>query len=210
MSCTKNFLFISALLASFVLTAPKVAVANNDTEWKTAFAEWQKKDAQDKQQTDIESCQSLWDFTWLWAKRRNLEARGTLYTLMTMPKRMMLPVPSAANDYASLMRDLMIIQVHSAGVQYIDGADEEIKSTYSGMTNFYEKQINFWDSLNGGTYLSCIKEASTLESAQRCTQIAVEEKLVPSFEDYAAEIDTLIAQGLRPSCKDLPQKKNLR
>lgn len=209
MPYANNFLLITALLASFVLAAPKEAIANNDTEWKAAYAEWQKSN-QDKKLTDTETCQSIWDFFWPWAKRGNLEARAYFYLMLALPGDWAIRTPIDVSDFASRIRTIIILQIHSAGVQYDETIDEDTKSLYPDLAEFYEKQIEVWDGMKGGTYMPCIKEASTKESAQRCAQIAVQEKLVPSFEDFAAEVDALIAQGLRLTCKDLPQKKGLR
>lgn len=190
-------IFVSALL--ILLPSPSIADENQD--WTEAYAQWQKDSAK-KVQTDAEKCQAMWDFFWPWAKRGNIQARAAFYVFMTLPRRYRLNFPTSSSDFASLMRDAMIFQVHSAGIQYDETADEDIRSEYSGMAEFYEKQISFWDGLNGGSYLACIKKANSRDTAQMCAKTAVQEGLVPSFEDYAKEIDFLIAQGLRPLCVD--------
>lgn len=193
-------IFIIALLIFFV----GASVAEENKEWADAYVQWEKA-TNKKDRTDIEKCQDTWNFFWPWAKRGNLEARAFFYVFMTMPHHYRHDFPALPSDFASLMREAMIFQVHSAGVQYDETVDDGIRNTYSEMSSFYEKQIAFWDGLNGGTYMACIKKTRSREVAQVCTEIAVQEGLVPSFDSYAKEVDALIAQGLRPLCVDRHQ-----
>ncbi len=203
------FILVTTLFVTLTLNTATVIAADTHDDWKSAYKDWQNQYTQNKQQTSAESCQQLWDFVWPWAKRGNIEARGILYTIMTLPRRTSPLLPLVPTDYISYMRYLMILQVHSAGIQYLENTEEDVKSIYSEMSRFYEKQLGFLDTLSGGTYMSCIKNATTLQSAQSCTQTAEKEGLVPSFEDFASEVDIMIAQGLLPSCKELQQNKQI-
>lgn len=200
-----KIVFILFVILTFNITTAIAADTQND--WKSAYKDWQSQYTQNKPQTGNETCQRLWDFVWPWAKRGNIEARGMLYTIMTLPRGSSPLLPLASRDYISYMRYLIILQVHSAGVQYLEGAEEDVKSIYTEMSKFHEKQLGFLDNLSGGNYMPCIKNATTLQSTQNCTQIAEKQGLVPSFKDFASEVDAMIAQGLLPSCKELHQNK---
>jgi|GEM_PF-3366602 len=199
------YLTAIAVFACLWLGFASVSTAENnkkvpaDPAWVAAFAASQQNISRAKL-LDSEKCQLNWDLAWPWAKRGNLQARAMIYALLTIPKRQRLVMPGLPTDDLSLFRDTIILYVHSLGFQYEDVVDEDILSVSGEMAAFHQGEIGRLYSVPSARLRACIKAAHSREAAQQCAEVAVDEGIVPSFESYAAEVDALIAQGLRPTC----------
>ena len=134
--------------------------------------------------TDEERCQGTWDILWSWSKRGNLEARAGLLLTMAMADREM---PGRSGDSISRMRDATVLAVHSLGVS---GAEGET------VTSFLKGLEQYGSATAREKFFACASEAPS----QDCARIAVDEKLVPPFEHYVAEVDLFLAQGQKSTC----------
>ena len=97
-------------------------------------------------------------------------------------------MPGRSGDSVSRMRDAMILAVHSVGVS--GGEDEVIMSFLEGLEPYGSVAAR-------KRFFACVRN----NPSQDCASIAVEEKLVPSFEDYGDEIDLILAQGKKSTCR---------
>jgi hypothetical protein len=205
MRFNRKYLYAITVLAFLWLGFASVSTADDnrkvpvDPAWAAAYTAWEQSLSGGKL-SDAEQCQHNWDFVWPWAKRGNLQARAMIYVLLTIPKRQRLVMPGLPTDDLSLFRDTIIFYVHSLGVQYEDVVDEDILSVSGEMAEFHQGEIGRLYSVTSTHLRACIKAAHSREAVQPCAKVAVDEGIVPSFESYAAEVDALIAQGLRPTC----------
>ncbi len=136
--------------------------------------------------SDEAQCQFVWDTLWRWSKRGNVEARYNLFRFVYpgwpgLPHIMM---PGRVGDEISLVRDSAILGVYS--LEYRSDVDIE---------SFLNETIGVVPA--GQWFIQCIKE----DSIKSCVRAAHSRaNLIPSFEEYALEIDTLIAGGAKQKC----------
>lgn len=133
----------------------------------------------ESKQSPDEACQSIWETLWLWAKKGNYSARADLLAAMYFRG---MEFPGRSGDSLSRHRDAIILAVHSVGVksnEFVDGWYAYITG-YQGSSEFFE----------------CIES----DRSQRCGQILVEHRVVPSFENFAAELDMYLENGFKPKC----------
>lgn len=141
-----------------------------------------------------ENCQEAWDILWPWAKKGNLEARLKLLGLVQWG---IVTVPGHA-DSASRWRDMSILTIHSSGYE---GNIKNVAPEDPRLTTFVSAdfQIIYRD------FLECYQKGDSIQ----CAEKAVKNKRVPSFSDYAEEIDGLVARGHRAYCLDYENRKEL-
>lgn len=137
-------------------------------------------------------CDERWNILWPRAKKGNLEARLVLFMqLMPGPHQTGLFPPGSTKDMLSAIRDGTIVAIHSVGNKY-----EEMDRLLYGF--YYElPRIFFGFSREFEEFAQCAKE----KRSQDCIKIAVDAHLVPTFEVFAEQIDALVAQGKKPTCR---------
>jgi hypothetical protein len=151
--------------------------------------------AQEKQ-----DCQAMWDLLWPKAKKGDIEARFALFMATWAPPHMTaIKRPGLSQDTFSYMRDLAVFTVYSTGVK--DETSQSVTDNYYKVFDRIYKQLNFKE-IGGGEFIKCVKDTRSNE----CTKIAVKNNLVPSFEDYAKEVDLLVKGGGKPKCSFHPDK----
>lgn len=138
------------------------------------------------------ACDKVWATLWPWAKRGNMEARFLLFMLMVPPPDAdILFAPGNVGDYATTMRDALVMAVHS--LEFEDGSSES--------KHYRDVKVNLFRSFGGeespraASFMACLNKDSS-----GCVEFAVKEKLVPSFDEYAAQIDALMENGMTGSC----------
>lgn len=142
-------------------------------------------------------CAKYWDILWPKAKAGDMEARWNMYFLMVSPPHMdILFAPSASQNYVTKMRNATIMAAHAYdydGESPFFGKNEKAAiADYKETAAWLFKHAGFPEK----KFMACVTEGKT-----KCTHLAVEEKLVPSFEDFAKEIDALMAQGIKSTCE---------
>lgn len=138
------------------------------------------------------ACDRVWTTLWPWAKRGNMEARFLIFMLMVPPPDAdFLRAPGNSGDYATTMRDALVMAVHS--LDFDDHSSE--RAHYREVTVNLLRSIGRDDSPDVGPVLTCMRRSRT-----GCSEIAVKEMLVPSFDDYVRQIDALMNGGMTGSC----------
>lgn len=144
-------------------------------------------------------CAKYWGILWPKAKAGDMEARWNMYFLMVSPPHMdILFAPSASQDYITKMRNAAIIAAHAYdydGENPFNENEKEAIADYKETAVLLFKDAGFFKTKNE-KFMTCVTKGKP-----KCTHLAVEEKLVPSFEDYAKEIDALMAQGIKSTCE---------
>lgn len=133
------------------------------------------------------SCQEKWDILWGWSKKGNLQARNGLSSMIWFG---MLDRPGSDGYTASRQRDFVILSVHSFG--YTDD--------YPGTKSL---KLATFSTLNKINYAAAerVRRCEEKGFAHKCSSMAVQEGLVPSFEGYVEEIEKYISQGFKPNCR---------
>jgi hypothetical protein len=187
-----NFRLVVLSALALCCAVPSLVIAQDDSEWLADKARLEKLRSENL--TNEELCQKTWDILWSWSKKGNLEARAWLFFLLLPPGSHadVLHMPGRSGDYLTKIRDGLILAAHSSGVEY---ENKRYNERHYGITYSFFSEMPV-KNIGGDTFLKCI----ALSQSKDCAQIAVDKKLVPSFENYAAEIDALLTQGMKPSC----------
>lgn len=134
------------------------------------------------------ACDKVWKTLWPWAKRGNMEARFLIFMLMVPPPDAdILYAPGNSGDYATTMRDALVMAVHS--FDFEEESRERADYARTALSMFSGKSGR-WER-----FARCARSGK-----RGCGDIAVKDKLVPSFEDYALQIDALMDKGMTGSC----------
>lgn len=170
------------------------ALAATDDKWLSDKARLEKLSSDKAEMSDEERCQAIWDILWPWAIKDNLEARSYLFFLMAPPPHMKpLLLPGNTGDSVTKFKDAIIMAVHSYPYQF----DTDMKETYQNVAHTLYQQAGFEQSSSGRKFLKCLEN-----SENNCAEIAVQERLVPSFEEYAKNIDVFISAGIKSHCAE--------
>lgn len=139
-------------------------------------------------------CSEVWDILWQWSKRGNLEARAKLLFLVAPPIHgNILYMPGSAENYISQLRDMAILSVHSEGFKSGNGSLDKFRSDIADMAYI---SASFNRMAPGKRFITCTAN----HRSNDCTNLAVREGLVPSFEKYANQVDLLLKEGVMYSC----------
>ena len=140
-----------------------------------------------------EECQRVWNELWSKAKKGDNEALFSLFIAIAPPPDMQrIIVPGSSGDLVSTLKDITIVSVHS--YEYMSNLPEE--NAYRSMAKHLYEQT-FSQSARGKKFLQCVNNKS-----QDCAKLAVQENLVPSFEEYAKKIDFYVSAGFKSSCSN--------
>jgi len=128
-------------------------------------------------------CEEAFYYLWPMAKEGNKNARLSLfYSFFSIG----LIMPGRSLNNNEHMNDLLIMYINSIDAKKI--SIDQIKND-----PFESAYLNVF--LNQKDYISCLEYKRA-----DCEDILIKKKLLPSFESYAEEIDTLLASGLHPTC----------
>jgi len=132
-------------------------------------------------------CANAWQLIWPWARKGNIEARAILATAIYAAG--LIP-PNSTSDAITLFRHSLILSVHGSA----NGDPAALELLHALLR---EKLI----SDMGGSVLEGCLNIGTPPS--KCVENAVIDGFVPSFYDYAREIDTLSRAdwSLKASCR---------
>lgn len=183
----KQFVRLSVFFISVSVTFISPLKAQN--------LEWEKEV---EQMYDL-PCEERWDKLWSSAKQGNLIARAGILFLIAPPldgERIFLP--GRTGDSISILRDSIILAVHSTGVKY---SVKQYNLAHAETVHTFYSYVPLKE-FNGKDFFSCLKEKNT----QECADIAVKDRLVPSFEDYANEIDMAMSNGKTVKCLPSPEE----
>ncbi|PCJ99163.1 MAG: hypothetical protein COA45_06915 [Zetaproteobacteria bacterium] len=139
-------------------------------------------------------CTEYWGVLWPWAKAENYEARTMLLVLMAPPPHMRVVfAPGSSGDLVTNIRNIVIMAVHSHDIK--DASS--IRADYGETADGLYKMVGFGDSAGGRKFMECVQN----KEAKNCAEIAVQEKLVPSFKNYSAQIDMFMENGMQSTCR---------
>lgn len=177
-------------------------------EQKWAAAKEQFESLWSAEIADKERCYRAWDILWSWSKKGNLQARALLFMLV-YPRWSELPqmfLPGRSGDEVSGRRDALILGIHSMGVQYQGNNEPAFSNEYS-RENLLNTLLVGWPK--GDSFLSCLKTEPTEFCVRYATSsgAVIEAPLVPTFDNYAREIEALVAQGSQPHCINFCKRK---
>jgi hypothetical protein len=167
-----------------ILFSNQLHASENDPLWLEDRVKLEELTS--SQHISEENCQAVWNILWSWAKKGNMEARSGILGVMYA---FGLEFPGRSGDTVSRMRDAVILGVHSVGSE----PDEFVDNFISGIRGYP----------GSDKFLECIHT----NRSQECVNILVENRVVPSFEDFASEVDMLMASGKKVSCGP-PTAKN--
>lgn len=205
-------LFPAIVLAALVsICSPHVAYSDGVAQ-SSPFTLSNKKDSQssdldgwlavkaslEKSGQGLNHCEESWDVLWPWAKKGNLEARFTLFFLMTPPPDMKpLFAPGSSGDRISWQRDVIIMLTHSLGYK----GDPDLKDNQLDVLAHYNDALALYKKFGlGSDYKSVEFLKCAQENKDNCAAIAVKNKIVPSFEEYAQQIDLFLEKGMKAHC----------
>lgn len=140
--------------------------------------------------TDLERCEAIWKVVWPLAKAGNKEARFGILMSVTLGHFGLAP---NYRDKVSSSRIFLILALHSFGAQSLAKDAQRAAGTYPSFLSdypFMKDDIKFAE---------CVTRGQTPE----CARVAVDDHLIPSFDDFAKEIDALIEAGTAPLCKSV-------
>jgi len=191
---SRVFLIVSLLLLG-ACTAPRhdsMAISlSSQANWDE-IESYSEQIMEDKSINDADKCARIWSTIWPMAKAGNKEARFGLFAMRGFSDMELTP---ASHNMATGQFELLVLYIHSLG------ASELSKDAYrkAGQT---PDIFSLYPFLNKGPRF---KECMTKLQAAECTQIAVDEHLIPSFEDFSAEVDAGINSGRVSPCRSVGQ-----
>lgn len=160
------------------------ALAEND-DWSNDKIKLEELVAQGK-------CDEYWPLLWPWAKKGELEARDILFTASAVQLHSPeIYPPGRYGDSISHMRDILILMIHSMPQTSISEENNEARRYLE--TSFIAELKN---TPRAKRFLQCWEN----DGSQKCSVIAVEDRLIPSWDSYASEIDALIDKGFKSIC----------
>jgi hypothetical protein len=147
-------------------------------------------------------CKNYWDALWPAAKSGDLKARERLFFLLAvrMHSDVIYP-PGRTGDYITHLRDITVFAVHSIGVAHETQTNRQALIETS---EAYFSQAGFGAFQRGREFLICVET----KADDSCARLAVQNKLVPSFEEYANELDAIAATGKKSIC--VPASENVQ
>jgi len=153
---------------------------------------------------NVQECDKWWERAWSLAKDGDLEARAQISDEMSLNRFMIIRNPS---DIILRQREYLIWRIHSLGLGQ--------QADYSRPENAELRRLNL-DSLFGvsdnpsrvftnNSFRRFVDRDSfgrcMLEKAnQDCVRLAVEPRIVPSFENYVKELDLALQRGAQIKC----------
>lgn len=186
----KNIFVLYFLMA----VAPVWADGGGATEWDHDKARLENLISENL--TEDQRCQVIWNILWSWTKKREFDANFALAKLSYsggFPGVPRMILPGRIGDEISSRRDSVILLIGLMDLQ-------QEKSPYSGEN--YETFFSGWPK--GESFLQCMKSESPSYCAKYATRTGdvIDTQLVPSIEQFSTEVDSLIAQGMKPKCKN--------
>jgi|GEM_PF-2114099 len=194
--------FLAVALASFTLYATETVPGRPDydhftEDWTPAQLEQWMKSRQENAEinsssrTHSQKCLARWSLIWELAKIGNLQSRLDLYIGLG---QQWIEIVGRPNDRLSRIRDGMALYFYMLGSPDSNGEKPyfSVMRTF-GISGEFSKTFEENEPLR-----ECLKQ----ELSQRCTKIAIEHKLIPTFEQYAAEIDMYLKQGATIECME--------
>lgn len=156
------------------------------------FENWERDKAflENLSISKTEDCNKIYSILWYWSKKGNLDARFYLLaSIATPPDSGSLVLPTVSQDNMALKRYVSTIAVNQIGSK-AEKVDAEI-------IRYVDSLIIDVSGLEPSSQFGlCLKK----RRSAKCTEIALENGIVPSFDKFSEEIDTLYAAGYYPFC----------
>ena len=172
-----------------VASIESYSVEQQKADWRNA--EKRMAEIRASNLSEEEKCQKNWDVIWPLEKAGNLEA---IYADFQASALGSIAIQGIPEDRLTRIRYGTVFMFYVLGSSR---HNEEMK--YSSPEIYWKIASENSPVIANNTRL---KKCMLEEMSQVCTDIAVQEKLIPSFAQYAAEIDMYLANGAKVQCSD--------
>lgn len=178
---------IIAFFASIIVAITFSTSARSDDT-----SDWAADKARLEQLVNEGRCEGYWDVLWPWAKKGNDEARELLLMSLVPPPHMDgICSPGSTCDWITQMRDATVMAVHSSPFS---------RDAYAEAARFVFEEWEIKKLPQGKDFIHCALTENAGDNAADCASIAVNANISPSFDEYAQQIDAMIANGLKSRC----------
>ncbi len=152
----------------------------------------------DNEERGLARCEKSWNLTWSLAKRGY--AKG-YEDLMYMMGYGWANLPGRTSRSSHARSDMLLLIVHYLGKEEPPRDPQQRRNNYIEMLS--EKPFSI---ATNPRFRECLLHGELTD----CPRIAVEEKLVPSFEQFAAQIDAAGPEAVTAMCQDAVEKSSSR
>lgn len=182
----KLTLLSTIILVMATITAQAEPPKNKD------MIEWEGKGKvfQDLYLNDPDGCNKVFNALWPDAKKGDLNARFYLLLQMATMHGPSMDIPSPSTDIETRQRQYLIMAAHSIGTTLTD--------EHSPLNNYNtEMAIAFIRDLGGNSdFKECLQKSPSPE----CVKLGIKNEDIPSFDNFAKEIDLFINAGYKAKC----------
>lgn len=155
-------------------------------EWRKILPQLQAINASDTSLS--EQCVARWNILWPLAKAGNLKARNSLFMNLIFS---FVRIPDYPSDILSMNRLGVTLFMHSRGAP----------RAYSNLDHLDPRGLGLsYSSFSALTQNEPVMTCMARGERQECTRLAVQQKLIPSFDGLAAEIDGYLQNGKTFQC----------
>lgn len=170
------------LLAVFLILAAPVAIAEQPTI--DALFEGIDNSGASKE----EKCHAKWALIWPLAKAGDLEARFHVFGIIAYSGGLAVP-----KTLTSMMQEILVSYIHALGAPSLQSEARDIEGRYPPILN------NAPYLLENEKFRQCVTKFRSHE----CAALAVEQRLIPSYELFAHQIDLSISNDSSGLCKPI-------
>lgn len=179
-----KFIFLATALL-FISTSIAHAESKDIVEWNK-----KQKIFEDWYANDPDGCNKVFTAVWKDAEKGDLNARFYLLVQMTMMHGADMNLPSPSADYLTRHRQYIIMSAHSIG-STLDNEGTADKKYYTDII------LQTMDNISP---LRDFEDCLQKDRSPECVKLAVKDGFLPSFEDFAKEIDLYIKAGYTAKC----------
>lgn len=183
-------IYLMMLVALTSYSHPSMAQEKSDV--LKAKGSWQTDKIKAQQFIQDNECNEEWSVLWPHARSGNVEAKAIIFSrLLSTGHGSGINTPlNVHGDRISSIKDSVIFFIHSLEIKYVQ-LPENTKYIQESTAAIRadENMHSFMLALNGKRTLKCLEHEQNQSELSKCIHIAVEDKVVPSFEAYARDID---------------------
>lgn len=131
---------------------------------------------------------------WLNTKAGDYESRKNIFVLT---RYLGMNLPGQSDDEATRARNFTSLLIYTMAASQDKQASVQNLEAITSLAPHLGQNTRFSDCMLTG-------------QQKKCAQIALDEKLVPSFEEFAAEIDAAGPEAVTAMCQDAVEKSRTR
>tara|TARA_R110000851_G_scaffold117189_1_gene243744 strand:+ start:921 stop:1523 length:603 start_codon:yes stop_codon:yes gene_type:complete len=187
--------------------------AQSSNEMKFSSIEDKLIQLEEEKLSEKEKCEKKWNILWEKAKAGSREARAHILLLIApYPHQKSMTLPNHDLDARSNLRNSTIFSVYSLGANLsLDkrGAEYSLQEAYlqKALTFLTDEafQMAFPEVdaryFRNEAFLKCVVQKNLMhQDISQCADEFSEEELIPNFDEFAKEIDSIISSGQKPTC----------